>query len=172
MRTAYGFKLFEMDTENNLYPLFIDNKTIVPVGQWVNAGIHPHKNFSVRPGFHLGEVCDAPWLKDANGNYKGRRKNWKRVWAECEYVAENNYDNIVSKLPKKCFTDKLPIDGYYKFKETGCQRIWIVCDKIKVIKILSEDERQNILSKMNYDETKAFAPYKISFEKRMKKKEV
>ena len=163
-----GYKLFEMDTENSLYPLFIDKNNPIPVGEWVHAKNIPTSGFSVRPGFHLGEICDAPWLRDANGNYKGRRKGWKRVWAKCEYVADNNYDDIVSGLPKKCFTDRLPENGYYKFKEAGCQRIWIVCDQIKVNKILTDEERREILATQGYDEDKAFEPYRRAFEKRMK----
>lgn len=169
MKIEKGFKIFEMDTNGNLYPLFIDNKNAIPVGEWAMAKICPTKSFSVRPGFHLGLICDAPWLRDSHGNYKGRRKGWKRVWAECEYVANNNYDEIVSGLPKKCFTDRLPTEGFYKFRETGCNRWWIVCDRIKVTHVLTEEERQKILAEHGYDEVAAFAPYKASFEKRMKK---
>lgn len=166
MKIERAYKLFEMDTDGNLYPLFIDKNTAIPVGEWVKAKICEDKNFAKRPGFHLGLICDAPWLKSANGNYKGRRKGWKRVWAKCEYVADNNYDVIVNGLPKKCFTDRLPSHGFYKFKETGCNRWWIVCDRIKVLKILDEHERQVILNEQGYDEVKAFEPYMRAFEKR------
>ena len=169
MTTSKGFKLFEMDTEGNLYPLFIDKQSVIPIGEWIEAKICPTKRFAVRPGFHLGLTVDAPWLKDANGQYKGRRKGWRRVWAECEYVSENNYDEIVAELPNKCFTDRLPTNGFYRFKESGVDRWWIICDKIKVIRILSEDDRKQILDSQGYDEEAAFLPYKKSFEKRMKR---
>lgn len=38
----------------------------------------------------------------------------------------------------------------------------------KVIRILSEDERQKILKEANYDEAEAFEPYKRAMEKRIK----
>lgn len=39
---------------------------------------------------------------------------------------------------------------------------------MKINHILTEEERQQILKDMNYDESVAFAPYKAAFEKRMK----
>ena len=63
---------------------------------------------------------------------------------------------------------EIPENGFYKFRETGCDRIWIITDSIKITKIIDEEERMEILESMNYDEMEAFAPYKASFEKRMK----
>ena len=37
MNTQIGYKLFEMDTNGNLYPLFIDKYTIYPIGEWIKA---------------------------------------------------------------------------------------------------------------------------------------
>ena len=85
-----------------------------------------------------------------------------------EYVADIDYTSEVEKLPKKCFTDRLPNNGYYNFKESG-NRLWVIADRIRVTKVLSEAERQNIFGAVNYDETEAFAPYKAAFDKRMKK---
>ena len=102
----------------------------------------------------------------ADGTYKSQRgKRFKRVWCEVEYVADVDYTDEVKKLPKKCFTDQLPDNGYYEFKESG-DRLWIIADRIKITKILSEDERQDILKEMNYLEIEAFAPYKKRFENR------
>jgi hypothetical protein len=104
----------------------------------------------------------------ANGTYKSQRsKYWKRVWAEVEYIADNDYSEEVEQLPKRCFQDKLPENGFYKFKETGCNRIWIIADQMKIVKILSEEERMKILSDMNYDEKQAFEPYRQAMAKRM-----
>lgn len=162
-----GYKLFEMDTNNNLYPLFIDKKTIYPIGEWIHAENHPTKGYAARPGLHVGQICSAPWLMSADGTYKSQRsKYWKRVWCEVEYNATIDYTDEVEKLPKKCFVDKIPQNGYYKFRETGCNRIWIITDRIKITKILSEEERMRMLKEMNYDEEKAFEPYKRAFEKR------
>ena len=103
----------------------------------------------------------------ANGTYKSQRgKRFKRVWCEVEYVADIDYTEIVEKLPKKCFTDRLPDNGFYKFRESG-NRLWVIADRIRITRIISEDERQNILVSMNYNEAEAFEPYRKAMKKRM-----
>lgn len=167
MKIDKGFKLFEMDNKGNLHALFIDKHTIMPINSWMKAGIFPTKGFSVRPGFHIGKICSAPWLMSADATYKSQRsKKWKRVWAEVEYISSNDYTKDVQDMPEKCMKDKLPTDGFYFFKEAGVGRIWIIADQMRITRILSEEERQKILKEMNYDESEAFAPYKIAFEKR------
>ena len=169
MKILRGYKLFEQDPMGNLYPLFIGKKEVMPIGEWIKAKILPTKGFSVRPGLHLGEICSAPWLMSADGTYKSQRsKYWKRVWVLCEYIAENDYSEEVELLPKKCFQDRLPENGFYKFKEAGLNRIWVICDQIKIIKVLSEEERQQILKELNYNEKEAFEPYRQAMAKRMK----
>lgn len=169
MKIEKGYKLFEMDSEGNLYPLFIGKKEAMPIGEWIKAKILPTTGFSVRPGFHLGEICSAPWLMGADGTYKSQRgKSWKRVWCEVEYNASIDYTPVVEHLPKKCFVDKLPNGGFYKFRESGLNRIWYICDQMKIIKILSEEERLEVLKSMNYDEQLVARPYIEAIHKRMK----
>ena len=169
MNTNRGYKLFEQDPDGNLYALFIDKKTNMSIGEWLKAGNYPTKGFAARPGYHIGQICSAPWLMSADGTYKSQRsKYWRRVWAEVEYNSDNDYTDVVSALPKKCFVDQLPENGYYKFRETGCNRIWIIADQMKIVRVLSEDERQSILNESNYDEQAAFEPYRQAMAKRMK----
>ncbi len=104
----------------------------------------------------------------AGGTYKSQRgKRFKRVWCEVEYVADIDYTEAVQELPKKCFTDRLPDGGFYNFRESG-NRLWVIADRIRIIRIISEEERMVILKEMNYDEERMFAPYKAALEKRMK----
>lgn len=104
----------------------------------------------------------------ADGTYKSQRgKKFKRVWCEVEYVADVDYTEMVQTLPKKCFTDRLPDGGFYNFRESG-NRLWVIADRIKITRILSEEERLAILNEMNYDEEQMFLPYKKALEKRMK----
>ena len=171
MKTSKGYKLFEMRDDGKLFPLFIGKTTETPMNRWVMAeNIQHHPGFAARPGWHLGaKLPSAPWLMSADGIYKSQRgKRFKRVWCEVEYVTDIDYTDVVAQLPKKCFTDRIPEGGFYNFKESG-NRLWIIADRIKITRILTEEERQAILSSMNYDEAEAFAPYKTSFEKRMKK---
>lgn len=168
MKIKTGYKLFEQREDGKLFPLFIGKNAETPMYEWVPAEIvEHHPGFAHRPGWHLGtELPSAPWLMGADGTYKSQRgKKFKRVWCEVEYVANIDYTQIVEKLPKKCFTDKLPENGFYNFRESG-NRLWVIADRIRITRILSEDERLRILKEKNYDEDAAFAPYRASFEKR------
>ena len=170
MKILKGYKLFEMNSEGRLYPLFIDKKEETPMNEWVMAKIiEHHPQFSHRPGWHLGTLLpSAPWLLGSDGTYKSQRgKKFKRVWCEVEYVADIDYTEEVLKLPRKCFTDRLPDGGFYNFRESG-NRLWVIADRIKVTKVLSEEERQVILKDANYDEMEAFEPYRQAMAKRMK----
>jgi hypothetical protein len=102
-----------------------------------------------------------------NGYYKGRRKGWTRVWAYVEYNCTIDYNHEVSQLKKKCFENKIPENGWYYFKEYG-KATWIITDKIKILKVVSEEERQTILNSVGYNESKAFIPYKNAILKRKK----
>ena len=171
MKTDFGYKLFEQDTNGNLFPLFIDKNTPQPVLEWIPAEYHPTKGFAARGGWHIGaDVPDAPWLKSYDGTetgyYKSRWKTGKRVWCLVEYNAENDYNEEVEILPKKCFSDRVPEDGFYFFREVG-KGTWIITSDIKIIRILDEEERQKIMADKNYSETEAFSKYKRTFEKRM-----
>lgn len=169
MKTKTGYKLFEQREDGKLFPLFIGKTKETPMNEWIPAEIiMEHKGFSHRPGWHIGATMpSAPWLMSADGSYKSQRgKKFKRVWCEVEYATEVDYTDEVLNLPKKCFTDRLPDGGFYAFRESG-DRLWIIADRIKVIRIIDETERIRILKEIGYDEEKAFAPYKASFEKRM-----
>ena len=170
MEIRTGYKLFEMRNDGKLFPLFIGKKKETPMNEWVPAEIiMDHKGFAHRPGWHLGALIpSAPWLMSANGTYKSQRgKRFKRVWCKVEYVADIDYTDVVAQLPKKCFTDRLPDGGFYAFRESG-DRLWVIADRIKITKVLSEEERMEILNAVGYDEAKEFAPYKAAMDKRMK----
>lgn len=170
MKILRGWKLFEMDSKGRLFPLFIGKKEETLKDEWIMAQIiMDHKGFAHRPGWHIGTgVPSAPWLMSADGTYKSQRgKRFKRVWCEVEYVADIDYTSVVEQLPKKCFVEKLPDEGFYNFKESG-DRLWVIADRIRVTRILSEEERVNIMSSMHYDEQEAFEPYRQALVRRMK----
>lgn len=165
-----GWKLFEMRDDQKLFPLFINKKEETPMNKWVMAEIVDyHPSFAHRPGWHIGTgVPSAAWLMSADGTYKSQRgKRFKRIWCEVEYVADIDYTEEVLKLPKKCFTDRLPDGGFYTFRESG-NRLWIIADRIRVTRVLGEEERLNILKELNYNEKEAFEPYRKAMAKRMK----
>lgn len=170
MKIAKGYKLFEQRDDGKLFPLFVGKNEETVMNEWVMARIiMEHKGFAHRPGWHIGaEMPSAPWLMSADGTYKSQRgKRFRRVWCEVEYVADVDYTEEALRQPKKCFTDRLPDGGFYNFRESG-NRLWIIADRIKITKVISEAERMEILSKMNYDEQEAFEPYRRAMAKRMK----
>lgn len=170
MKIKKGWKLFEMRNDGKLFPLFIGKKTETPMNKWVMAEIiMDHNGFAHRPGWHIGALMpSAPWLMGANGTYKSQRgKRFRRVWCEVEYVADVDYTDVVEQLPKKCFVDRLPDNGFYNFRESG-NRLWIIADRIRITRVISEQERQQILADMNYDEMAAFEPYRQAMARRMK----
>ena len=165
-----GWKLFEMNEEGRLFPLFINKKEETPMNEWVMAEIIDyHPSFAHRPGWHIGAgVPSAAWLMSADETYKSQRgKRFRRVWCEVEYVADIDYTSIVEKLSQKCFKDRLPDGGFYNFRESG-NRLWIIADRIRITRVLSEEERLNILKELNYNEKEAFEPYRKAMAKRMK----
>ena len=170
MNVKRGWKLFEMRDDGKLFPLFIGKTKETPMNEWVPAEIIVHHpQFSHRPGWHIGAILpSAPWLMGANGTYKSQRgKRFRRVWCEVEYVADVDYTEVVQSLPQKYFKDRLPDRGFYNFRESG-DRLWVIADRIKIIRILDENERQEVLNSAGYNEKEAFEPYRRSLEKRMK----
>jgi hypothetical protein len=170
MNIKKGWKLFEMRSDGKLFPLFIGKKKATPMNEWVMAEIiMEHNGFAHRPGWHIGALMpSAPWLMGADGTYKSQRGNrFRRVWCEVEYVADVDYTDVVGHLPKKCFVDRLPDNGFYNFRESG-DRLWIIADRIRVTRVISEEERQKILADMHYDEMAAFEPYRQAMARRMK----
>lgn len=166
-----GYKLFEMNKYGELFPLFIGKNEIIPVGKWVKAEYLPTKGFASRGGFHIGaDVPDAPWLKAYDGTdtgfYRSRFVKGKRVWCEIEYNSNHDYNEEVQKLPKKCFVDKVPEDGFYFFREVG-KGTWVITSDIKIVRIIDEAERQQIMKEKGYDEIEAYSKYKKTMEKRM-----
>lgn len=156
----FGYKLFEMDRYGNLYPLFIDKKERIPVGEWLHAKFVPTKGFSPRGGWHLGaDVPDAPWLRAADGTYKSQRgKTFKRVWGLCEYNSTTDYNPYVQTLKEKAIVDGVPENGYYLFRECG-KGTWVISSDMRVVQILSQDEVNEIIKKKGYDCAEAFAKY-------------
>lgn len=131
-----GYKLFEMDTrDGKLYPLFIGKNIPFAMNEWIHAEFIPTKGFACRGGIHIGaNLPSAPHLISADGTYHSKRgKNFKRVWAIVEYNNNNNYNDYVATLPKKCITDGIPENGYYNFKEANGS-LWIITSDIKIKK--------------------------------------
>ena len=171
-KIGIGYKLLEMNERGEIFPLFIGKNKETPIGKWIPAENLPTKGYSERPGWHCSQSTpDAPWLRGYDGSklgpYKSRFKNGKRVWCEIFYDMTNDYREEVLNQPKKCFTNKIPENGYYYFAESN-RGTWVITSAIMINRVLSDKEVKEILDKQGYDMISAYAPYKVAFEKRMK----
>ena len=68
-----AYKLIRKMKDGSLSPLFINKKSRIPVGVWMDAELNPTKGFAVSKGWHCTLTPEAPHLSKNN-----------RVWVEVE----------------------------------------------------------------------------------------
>jgi hypothetical protein len=68
-----AYKLIRKLKDGSLSPLFINKKSRIPVGVWLDAEAHPTKGFAFRKGWHCCFEPVAPHLSEKD-----------RVWIEVE----------------------------------------------------------------------------------------
>ena len=68
-----AYKLIRELKDGSLSPLFINKKSRIPVGVWMQAESYPTKGFAFRKGYHCTLKPIAPHLSTNN-----------RVWIEVE----------------------------------------------------------------------------------------
>ena len=142
------YKLFRL-RGGRLYPLFVETKREMPIGEWLDAGIgeladekHVKSKLgalALRPGFHSCEVPFTDWIgKKAPDGTLVQRKD--TVWCECEVTGR-----------QQLVTDRnglrvLPSDWYY-FKTKPDQPFpWIISNKIFIRRKLSHAEVEEMCS--------------------------
>ena len=81
-----AYKLIGKMKDGKLSPLFINKKSRIPLGEWLDAEAHPTKGFAFRKGWHCTLEPVAPHLSD-----KGR------VWVEVEVENVELYDRPESQ---------------------------------------------------------------------------
>ena len=146
-----GFKLFRQDKDGNLRPLYVRAKDIIPVNEWVfasdavtldeNGKVKAKMRLKFRPGFHIaGSKPEAPQITNQAGC----------VWCKVEYIANIDYNPEAQEngrnkngkvIPVKADLNHLPTNGWYYYKTSYKQNEpWIICDRIKVIEILTPEQ--------------------------------
>lgn len=122
---------------------------------------------SYRPGWHLGDIPRASQFDRTNKETGEKEFPKDFVWAECEYTMDvdyqpesdeqgymrtdkdgnqyrsDKYQHSLAGLPK------MPKDGYYKYRTNPRPDTvpWVITGAIKVNKLLSDDEVNEILAK-------------------------
>lgn len=184
-----AYKLMEMWPDGSLHALFAGTDKAYKIGEWNWAqGFTPDeaggiKSMKLAPryGWHMGTGVPAthhlmgvagadgkgstlnPKIGYPSKSGVGHPKGSKRVWVEVHYDATNDYSDIAEKNPgaEKDIRGLIPFGGYYMFQESNLSN-WIIASSIKFDHVLSENERQDILSKAGYDEELMWRTYIVS----------
>lgn len=164
-----GYKLFRASKKNKgkIYPLFVNANKEIPIGVWVKAECGEMNDkgkvksrlggLCFRPGYHLSDIPCAKHIgrKGDSGEIEFMNENY--VWCECEYADKINYqpqanENGKNKkgiiIPKNAYLTDIPHDGYYRYKTNpNMYEDWIISGAIKVNKIMTDKEVNDILIK-------------------------
>lgn len=133
------------------------SKTGRPQVEKGGNGTHCSKGtLSYRPGWHLGELPIARQFEKVNPE-NGKRELFPRefVWAECEYAADVDYQEEAmsnGKTENGSFRhayaglQKVPENGSYRYRTNPDPETeeWIITGKIKINRILSNEEVEQI----------------------------
>ena len=130
--------------EGRLFPLYVEHKREMPLGEWIEAGIgdlvdethvrsRTGSRLSLRPGFHSTLVPFTDWIgkKGADGKLYQRPDT---VWCECE--VEGREQTVTDRNGLRI----LPSDWYF-FKTNSRQKEpWVISNRIFIRRILSRNE--------------------------------
>lgn len=166
-----SYKLFEVKKSQpgKLFPLYVNADKETPIGEWLEAEEGPQLNsgkvksklgpLAFRPGWHSSDYPLATHIgvKGDDGTIQYIKPT--TVWCECEYSdainyqeeADNNGLNPKGILNKRnAYLKHIPEDGYYRYKTNpNMFGDWIISGKIKINKVLSDDEVRIILKENN-----------------------
>jgi hypothetical protein len=81
-----AYKLIRKLKDGSLSPLFINKKSRIPIGVWLDAEAHPTKGFAFRKGWHCCLKPEAPHLSEKD-----------RVWVEVEVEEVELYNRPESQ---------------------------------------------------------------------------
>ena len=138
------YKLFRVKG-TKLYPLYVQADKSIPIGRWINAEVGEKVDdthvkakgcggkLSLRPGYHSTTIPFTDWIgeKQSDGTLAQRKDT---VWCECE--VEGNQLIVTSRYGLR----EMP-NGWYFYKTNSKQKEpWIISNKIKVNRILSNKE--------------------------------
>ena len=136
------------------------------------AGTHTGNGLlAYRPGWHLGTVPIARQFEKTNPE-NGIKELFPRefVWAECEYACDIDYQKeaIQEGMTKNgafrhsyAGLKHLPENGSYRYRTNPDPKTeeWIITGAIKVIRILSNEEVDEICRKNGREPQKREKPY-------------
>lgn len=166
-RSIKAYKLFRTNPKapGQIFPLFVDANTPVPMGKWVAAkagdpGKDPTKvksklgDLAYRPGWHAGDLPVATHIggkSDPSLKAPDIRPD-NHVWAEVEMPDDVDWQSVADSraritksgkpdLKTAHITDQVPHGGHYRYKTNpNMTGNWIIGGSMKVNRILGDDE--------------------------------
>lgn len=181
--TGKAYKVFRVKN-GKLYPPMVANPggASTPIGVWLTAdegefaGLSKtgrpqvkstgSQTLAYRPGWHLGDIPLAQQFYRTNKETGEKEFPADFVWAECDYVAEidyqkdadeqgymrtkpdgtqyrsDKYQHSLAGLPR------MPKDGSYRYRTNPNPDTvpWIITGAMKVVRLLSDDDVEKILA--------------------------
>ena len=105
-KVTIAYKLFRTDAKGNLYPLYINNKTALPIGKWlpaeigaaagcgkVNSKLGP---LAMRPGWHAGDLPIATHIGGKSQGKTQKKPDYRpdnQVWAIVEMADDVDWQS-------------------------------------------------------------------------------
>lgn len=136
------YKLFRIKN-GKLFPLYVNANKETVIGEWIPAEVGEKADdthvksklgsLSLRPGWHSTETPFTDWIgkKMPDGTLAQRIDT---VWCECE--VEGRQFNVTNREGSRVL-----LDGWYFYKTNSKQKEpWIISNRIKINKILSNEE--------------------------------
>lgn len=152
------YKLFRVNKKGKLFPLYVLSEKETPIGTWINAECGHMVNGKVksklgllkyRGGWHCSEIPLATHIGIRGSDGSIQYMNPNHVWAEVEVDDRFNIQEEVNKngmkngkfVPRDACVEMVEPGQYYHYKTTAQMfKDWIIAGKIKVNRILSDDE--------------------------------
>lgn len=166
-----GYKLFKVkrNQPRKLFPLYVYANEETRMNEWIPAkeGILTNNGkvksklgeLCYRPGWHLSDIPLATHIGiKVDGVIKYMHSD--EVWCEVEYSDHIDYTDVVKEngtingklIPKKAYMTEIPVDGFYRYKTNpNMTGDWIIAGAIKVNRILSDEEVEEICKRNGYE---------------------
>ena len=136
------YKLFRVKG-TKLYPLYVNANKETSIGKWLDAEVGEKKDdthvksrlgaLSLRPGWHSTTIPFTDWIGERQSDGTLAQKK-DTVWCECE--VEGEQIEVTNR-----YGSRELLDGWYFFKTNSKQKEpWIISNRIKILRILSNNE--------------------------------
>lgn len=173
---GYGYKLFRINKDGKLFPLYVNTDEEIPIGIWIKAKTGTKLEngkvksklgpLAYRPGWHINDkIPYVSHIYSVHENKKYMKDG--TVWAKVYYHTNVNYQDKANKagtnkngiiIPKNSYLKEIPINGYYKYKTSPSMTgEWVISGEMMIERIMNMEEVRELCNKYGYT---SLEPYK------------